>query len=185
MHPVTKREKIMVGAAVSAVVLMCFYVFVYQPKNKQCMALQERIKRADLEIERIVRAIPDLEKLEKEVARERKRVSLVKKTTSDMKPIEQILQQLARDTCNLGIDVISMQLVEESKPSLETSRYRKMNIVINIQCPYRCLGSYLKGLGDLPGLFIIDGLEIVRDNRIFPKLRAKLTLSTYISGKKV
>jgi len=175
----------MVGAAVLAVLLMCFYVFVYQPKNKQCMVLQEQIKSADLEIERISRAIPDLKKLEKEVAREQERVSLFKKTTSDMKPMEQVLQQLSRNTCNLGIDVISMKLVEESEPSLETSRYRKMTIVINIQCSYRCLGSYLKGLGDLPGLFIFDGLEIVRDDRIFPKLRAKLTLTNYFSGEKV
>jgi len=179
MHRVTKRERIMIGAAVLAVVLMCFYVFVYQPKKIQCMTLQKRIKSMGLEIDRIVRAIPDLKKLEEEVGREQKWVSSAREAASDMQPMEQLLQQLARDTRRLDIDVISLELREESGASHEKSSYKKTTIVINIQCPYRHLGSYLKGLDGLPGLFILEGLEIVRDDQIFPKLQAQLTLSTF------
>jgi len=180
MYRINKREKIMIGAAVFAVALICFYVFVYQPKNKEFMTLQERIKSVDREIERIVKAIPDLKKLEEDVTREQKWVSLAKKTASDMQPIEQLLQHLARDTRRLNIDVISMGLGKELKPSHEKSRYKRMTMVINIQCPYRHLGSYLKSLGELPGLFILEGLEIARDNQIFPKLRINLALSAFV-----
>jgi Tfp pilus assembly protein PilO len=185
MHRVTKRERIMIGAAVLAVVLMCFYVFVYQPKKIQCMTLQKRIKSTGLEIDRIVRAIPDLKKLEEEVGREQKWVSLAREAASDMQPMEQLLQQLARDTGSLDIDVISLELREELGPSHEKSSYKKTTIVINVQCPYRHLGSYLKGLDGLPGLFVLEGLEIVRDDQIFPKLQAQLTLSTFVPRGRV
>jgi len=171
----------MIGAAVFAVVLMCFYVFVYQPKKKETVRLQERIKSVDREIERIVKAIPDLKKLEEDVTREQKWVSLAKKTASDMQPIEQLLQHLARDTRRLNIDVISIGLGKELEPSHEKSRYKRMTMVINIQCSYRHLASYLKSLGELPGLFILEELEIVRDNQIFPKLRIHLALSAFVS----
>jgi len=181
MYRVTKRERVMIGAAVFTVVLVCFYVFVYQPKKKEAMTLQGRIRSVDFEIERIVRAIPDLKKLEEEVTREQKWVSLAKKTVSDMQPMGQLLQHLARDASRLDIDVISMELGEELEPSHEKSRYKRMSMVMNIQCRYRHLGSYLKGLGDLPGLFIFNELEIVRDNQIFPKLRINLALSAFVS----
>ncbi|MBL7176172.1 MAG: type 4a pilus biogenesis protein PilO [Desulfobacteraceae bacterium] len=171
----------MIGAAVFAVVLVCFYVFVYEPKKKEGLRLQEQIKTVDLEIERIRRAIPGLEKLEEEVTREQKWVSLAKKTASDMQPMQQLLQHLARDARRLDIDVISMGLGKELEPSHEKSRYKRMTMVINIQCRYRHLGSYLKRLGDLPGLFILEGLEILRDGQIFPKLQAKLALYTFIA----
>jgi hypothetical protein len=54
-------------------------------------------------------------------------------------------------------------------------------MVINIQCPYPNLVSYLKELKNLPGLPVIDGLEIVKDDQIFPQVQVKLTLSTFIS----
>jgi type IV pilus assembly protein PilO len=184
MYHITKRERIMVGAAVFAVVLMCFYVFVYQPTKKEALRLQEQIKTVDREIERIARAIPGLKKLEEEVALEQKWVSSVKKTTSDLQPMEQLLQHLARDTRRLDIDVISMELGEKSDPSHEKSRYKRMTMVINIRCPYRHLASYLKSLGELPGLFILEKLEVARDNQIFPKLRINLALSTFVSHEK-
>ena len=181
----TERERIMIGAAVLAVALMCFYVFVYQQKKEQCTTLQERIRSADLEAERILRAIPDLKKLEKEVARGRKWVSLAKKAASDMQPMQQVLQQLAGDARRLDIEVISMKLKEGPEQSYERPGYKKVTMVVNIQCSYRHLGSYLESLGDLPGLFILEGIEIARDSRIYPRLQAKLTLSAFVSGERV
>lgn len=176
----TKREKIMIGAAVSAVVFMCFYMFVYKPQKKEALRLQEKIKTVDIEIERIVRAAPGLRKLEEEVTREQKRVSLVKKAMSGEQQMLELLRQLARQAYRSDMDVISLGSAEESESSHEKSRYKRLTTVINIQCPYRQLGSYLKRLSDLPGWVTVDGLQIVRDNQIFPRVQVKLTLSTFI-----
>ncbi len=177
----TKKEKIMIGTAVSAVVFMSFYMFFYQPKKKELLRLQEEIKTVDLEIERIIRAIPGLRKLEKEVAREQKSISLVKKIQSGEKPVQKLLRQLAKEASRLDMDVISLGLGEELESPHEKSPYKRLTMVMNIQCPYRYLGSYLKRISDLPGLVTVDKLEIVRDNQIFPKVKVKLALSTFVS----
>lgn len=169
----------MIGAAVSTVIFISLYVFVYQPKRKEALKLQEKIKTTGHEIESILKTIPRLRKLEEEVAREQQQVSLIKKTTFDEQPAQGLLQQLAREAHRLNMDVISLKSGEEPSPG--KSPYKRLIIVMNIQCPYRHLGSYLKGLGELPGFVTVEELEIVIDNRVFPKLRVKLTLSSFVS----
>ena len=172
----SKREKIMVGTAVSAVVFMFFFLFFYQPKKKGVLRLQEEIKTVNLEIEKIARAIPGLRKLEEEVALEQKSASLVKRIPSGEKPVQELLRQLAAEASRLDMDVISVKSGEASESPHGESPYKRLAVVMNIQCPYRHLGSYLKRISDLPGLVTVDELEIVRDNRIFPKVKVKLAL---------
>lgn len=168
----------MIWAALSLVALVCFYGFFYEPKTKEVLRLQEEIKTVDLEIERIARAIPGLRKSEEGLAREQRRLSLIKKSTSGGQQILELLRQLAREAYRLNMDVISLEPREES-PN-EESPYKRLTIVMNIQCPYRHLGLYLRGLIDLPGLVTIDELEVARNNQNFPKLQVKLTLSTFV-----
>lgn len=179
MHRLTKKEKIMIGAAVSTVIFISLYVFVYQPKRKEALKLQEKIKTTGHEIESILKTIPRLRKLEEEVAREQQKVTLIKKTTFDEQPAQGLLQQLAREAHRLNMDVICLKL--RGEPPLEKSRYERLTMMMDIQCSYRHLGSYLKALSDLSGLTSLDEIEIVRDNRVFPKLRVKLTLSSFVS----
>jgi len=178
----TKREKIMIGAAVSAVVFVCFYMFFYQPEKKELLRLQEEIKTVALEIDRIVRAIPGLRNLEKEVAREQKSAFLVKRIPSGEKPVQELLRQLAGEASMLDMDVISLRSGEESESAHGGSPYKRLAVVMNIQCPYRHLGSYLKRVNDLPGLVTVNELEIVRDNQIFPRVKVKLTLGVWVKS---
>jgi Tfp pilus assembly protein PilO len=177
----TKREKIMIGAAVSAVMFVCFYMFFYQPEKKELLRLQEEIKTVALEIDRIVRAIPGLRNLEEEVAREQKSASLVKRIPSGEKPVQELLRQLAGEASRLDMDVISLKSGEGSESPHEESPYKRLTVVMNIQCTYRHLSSYLKGINELPGLVTVDELEIVRDNQIFPRVKVKLTLGVWVT----
>jgi Tfp pilus assembly protein PilO len=179
MKRVTKREKIMIGAAVFAVIFGCFYVFVYQPKEKELLRLQEEIRTVDLGIEEIATAVPGLKKLEEDVAREQKRVSSARKMTSNTQAMEELLGQLAGAAHRLDMEVIS--LGEEWELQHKNSSYSILTTMMDIQCPYRHLGSYLQGLSDLPGLFTVDRLEILRDRQIFPKVQVKLTLSILVT----
>lgn len=175
----TKREKIMIGAAFFAVIFGCFYVFVYQPKKKEALRLQEEIRTVDLEIEKIDAAIPGLRKLEEDIARDQKRVSSARKMTSNTQAMEELLGHLAKAAYRLDIEVIS--LGEEWELRYENARYSILTTVVDIQCPYRYLGLYLGGLSDLSGLFTVDRLEILRDGQIFPKVQVKLTLSILVT----
>ena len=171
----TKREKMMIGAAVFAVVFGCVYMFVYQPKEKEVLRLQEEIRTVDLEIEEIVTAGPGLKKLEEDVAREQKRVAFARKMTSGMQAMHELLGQLAGAAHRLDMEVISLE--EEWESRHENSHYSTLTTVVEIQCLYHHLGSYLKGLSDLSGLVTVDGLEIVRDRQILPNVHVELTLS--------
>ena len=169
----------MIIAAIAAVIFGCFYVFVYQPKEKEALRLQEEIKTVDLEIEKIVTGISDLKKLEEDIALERKRVFAARKMTSGTQAMREFLEQLAGAAHRLDMEVISLE--EEWEPRHENLRYSTLTTVVEIQCPYRHLGSYLKGLSDLPGLVTVDGLEIVRDRQIFPNVHVELTLSILVT----
>jgi len=181
MHRVTKREKIMIVTAVFAVAFVSFHMFFYQPKKKELLRVQEEIKTIDLEKERIAGAIPGLKKLEKEVAREQKSISLFKRIQSGEKPLQRLLRQLAKEASGMDIDVISLEFKDGVESPQEKSPYKRLSVVMNIQCPYRYLGAYLKGISDLPGLVTVDELEIVRDNQIFPRVKVKSTLSAFVS----
>ena len=93
--------------------------------------------------------------------------------------MREFLEQLSGAAYRLDMDVISLE--EEWEPHHKNSRYSILTTVVEIQCPYRHLGSYLKGLSDLPGLFTVDRLEIFRDRQIFPKIQVKLTLSILVA----
>lgn len=175
----TKREKIMIVAAVSAVLFGCFYVFVYQPKDKEVLRLQEKIRIVDLEIEEIVTAVPGLKKMEEDVAREQKKISFARKMTSGTQAMQELLGQLAGAAHRSDMAVISLK--EEWEPRHKNSRYSILTTVVEFQCPYRYLGSYLKGLSDLPGLVTVDGLEIVRNRHILPNVHVELTLSVLVT----
>ncbi len=179
----TKREKIMIGTAVSVVVFLSFHMFFYQPEKKGVLRLQEEIKTVDLEIERIAGAIPGLKKMEEEVTREQKRVFWVMKTMSGKQQVKELLRQLAEEADRLDMAVISLGLGEELESPHKKSDYERLNIVMNIQCSYDHLSSYLKKLEELPGLVTVDEIEIVRDNRIFPRVKAKLALRTFVSRR--
>jgi Tfp pilus assembly protein PilO len=174
----TKREKIMIVAAATTIVLMSFYVVVYEPKKKEIVRLQEKIKTVDLQIEKITKAIPGLKKSEEELTQEQRRLSLVRKTISGGEQVMELLRQLAREAYRLNMDVISLEPREELPP--EKSPYQRLTIVMNIQCQYRHLGLYLRGLIDLPGLVTVDELQVVTNNQILPKLQVRLTLSTFV-----
>jgi len=179
----TKREKIMIGTGVSAVILMSFNMFFYQPERKRILRLQGEIKTAGLEVERITRAIPGLRKLEEAIATEQKSSALVRKIPSGEKSVPELLRQLAVEASSLDMDVISLGLKEDVESPQNKSRYKGVNIVIHIQCPYRHLSSYLKRLEELPGMVAIDEIDIVRDNLLFPKVKVKLTLKTFMARR--
>ena len=179
MHVLTKRERILIGTAVCAVVFGCFYVFVYEPKVKESLRLQEEIRTVGLEIESIVKRIPDLRELEQEVSRAQKRISSAKRRAPGRQQVQQLLRQLARDASTSDMNVISLELTGESESSQDKSPYEKLTMVMEIQCPYRHLGLYLGELRDLPGLVRVDEFQIVRDEKIFPKLQVRLTLTTF------
>jgi hypothetical protein len=181
MYPVSKRKKISIGAGIFIVLFICFYVFVYEPQKKEALRLQEEIKTVDKEIDRILKAVPVLAKLEEEIRNEQKRVFLARKPMSGEQHMQELLQQLERDASRLNMKVVSLEFVKESESTKIFSNYKKLTMVINIQCPYPNLVSYLKELKNLPGLPVIDGLEIVKDDQIFPQVQVKLTLSTFIS----
>jgi hypothetical protein len=179
----TTREKIIIGAGIFIVVSICFYVFVSEPRKKKALRLQEEIKTVDKEIDRIRSAIPGLAKLEEVISNEQKKVSLAKKTMSGGQQMQELLQQLERDASRLNMKVISLEFVKEkeSKSTKIFSNYKKLTMVMNIQCPYHNLVSYLKELESLPGLPVVDRLEIVKDDQIFPQVQVKLILSTFVS----
>ena len=181
MYHITKREIISIGVAVFAVIFACFYMLVYEPKKKEAFRLKEEIKTVNTEIERIQRAIPGLGKLEEDIKKEQKRLSMVKETMSGRQQVKKLLKQLAREAYRLNIDVISLEFEEEPEQVQEKLHYRRLTIVMRIQCPYRHLSSYLTGLRDLSGLISVGRLEITKNNQAFPWIQAELTLGTFIS----
>ena len=124
---------------------------------------------------------PGPKKLEQEVNQAQKRSSMAKKNAPGRQQVQQLLRQLARDASRSDMDVISLELAGGSESSHDKSPYEKLTMVMDIQCPYRYLGLYLGELRELPGLVRIDEFQIVRNEKIFPKLQVRLILTTFAS----
>lgn len=179
----SKREKVMVGAATAAVVIMCVYAFLYAPLQKHTLRLKAEIEAMDLDIDRIKKTTPNLKKLEEEVASEQKRMALIKMTISGEEQLIGLLRQLAGESHRLAMDVISLGPGKEWDSPRSDSYYRRLPVEINIQCRYEDLIFYLERLQELPGLVTIDEFHIGRDEEIFPKLQVELSLSTFVLGE--
>lgn len=95
-----------------------------------------------------------------------------------------ILDELARRGKEMSIEFISIKPREEktkrSSSEADGIRYSTIPIDIDMRATFKNLGRYLDAIDNMEsGFATVDNVQISKDDRLFPKLNIKMTVSTY------
>jgi Tfp pilus assembly protein PilO len=182
---IKSREKILLILVVVALGLFAFDRFYYLPQKKRISNLKEQVKAVDLRLKESIQVTQGVETLEAEVARLEKELQGWRKRMLPGAEFRAFLRHLAKDTDRLRIKMISLAPQEEKIPPPEGKKgtlgfqYQRVMIQMVLYATYSALGTYLKGIEELPFLVTVDNLQIERNEEILPFLKVTLGLSVH------
>jgi Tfp pilus assembly protein PilO len=181
-----KREKVLLVLAIIAVAIGAFDWFYYSPQKKIILNLKEQIKVADLKLKEYTQFTQGMETVEGDVSRLEKELQGWSERMLRGEEFRAFLRHLARDSDRLQMKIISLTPQEEKIPLPEGKketfdpRYKRVAIQIVLHSTYPSLGTFLKGIEELPFLVTVDNLQIERNEETLPFLKVTLGLSVHV-----
>ena len=182
------REKILIVFVVIAIAIWAFDFFYYTPQTRKIQGLKAEAKTADLKLKESLLVTVGVETLEAEVRRLEGELNRLSERTLKGEEIRTFLRHLARESDSLQIKVISLNPQEEKLPlpegkkEVSGSQYRRINIQMVLHSTYTKLGTYLKGIEELPFLISVDSLHVEKNEEVQPLLKVTMGLSMYTTS---
>jgi Tfp pilus assembly protein PilO len=157
-----KTTQTVISCLIYGLVLVLLYIFVgrsvsrYSERLKSDLLSQSQKIKED---ESLIRAYPNPEK---EIENIEKRIQELKTKAASREQIPRIIQQLARKSSELNLNIISIKPLEDIKFSEERliEGVSKVYIEIVMLSSYRVTGDYLKALTELPIILTVENLSI-------------------------
>lgn len=183
-----RREKILIIFVPIAMAIWAFDYFYYAPQTKNIRRLKEEIKQADLKLAESLPLIKGIQLLEVDVLRQEEELKRLKERTSKGDEFRTFLKHLAKESDPLQMKVISIlpqeekQHTPEGKKEATPSLYKRVNIQVVLHSTFSKLGTYIKGIEELPFLISIENLRVERNEESHPLLKITMGLNIYISG---
>jgi len=183
------REKIFIIFAVIAVAFWVFFTFYFAPQNRKIKALKVELKAADLRLDESLLMTKGVETLEAEVLRQEEALKRLSERTLRGEEFKTFLRHLARESDSPQMKVVSLTPQEENIPSPEgnkggsTPQYRRVAVQMVLHSTYAKLGTYLKGIEELPFLIHVDSIQVEKNEEVQPLLKVTVGLSMYIAGE--
>ncbi len=183
------REKILIILAVIAIALWAFVTFYYAPQSRKIKALKAELKAADLKSEESLLVTKGVETLEAEVLRQEEALKRLSERTLRGEEFRAFLRHLAKESDSPQMKVVSLAPQEENLPPPEgkkegsPSQYRRVFVQMVLLSTYAKLGTYLKGIEELPFLINVDNVQMERTEEVQPFLKVSIGLSMYITGE--
>jgi Tfp pilus assembly protein PilO len=183
------REKILIVFVVIAIAIWAFDFFYYTPQTRKIQGLKAEAKTADLKLKESLLVTVGVETLEAEVRRLEGELNRLSERTLKGEEFRTFLRHLARESDSLQMKVISLNPQEEKLPlpegkkEVSGSQYRRINIQMVLHSTYTKLGTYLKGIEELPFLISVDSLHVEKNEEVQPLLKVTIGLSMYVAGE--
>ena len=182
------REKIFIGMAAIAVAVLAFDNLYYTPQTRKIKMLKAEIKAADEKLTESLLLTKGVETLEAEVHHQEEEMKRLSVRTLRGEEFRTFLKHLARESDSIQMKVISLNPKEEIPTLPEgkkeaSSKYRNVFVQMVLHSTYSKLGTYLKGIEELPFLIHVDSLQIEKIEEAQPLLKVTLGLSMYITGE--
>ena len=182
------REKILIVLAVIVIGILAFDRFYYTPQSRKIQGLKAEVKATDLKLNESLMVGKGVETLEAEVLRQGEELKRLSERTLRGEEFRTFLKHLARESDPLQMKVISLTPQEEKLPPPEgkretpVSQYRKVSVQMVLHSTYPKLGTYLKGIEELPFLIHVDNLQVEKNEEFHPLLKVTLGLNMYITS---
>jgi Tfp pilus assembly protein PilO len=179
------REKILIVLAIIAGAVWVFDRFYYTPQIHKMKILKAEVKAADLKLNESLLVGKGVETLEAEVLRQEEELKRLSERTLRGEEFRTFLKHLARESDSLQMKVISLtpqeeKLPPEGKKETPASKYRRVSVQMVLHSTYTKLGTYLKGIEELPFLIHVDSIQIEKNEEVQPLLKVTMGLSMYI-----
>ncbi len=181
------REKILIVLAVIVIAILGFDRFYYTPQSRKIQRLKAEVKAADLKLNEFLLVAKGVETLETEVLRQEGELKRLSERTLRGEEFRTFLKHLAKESDPLQMKVIALitqeekLLLPEGKKETFASQYRKVSVQVVLHSTYAKLGTYLKGIEELPFLINVDNLEVEKNEEVQPLLRVTMGLSMYVA----
>jgi Tfp pilus assembly protein PilO len=182
------REKILIVLAVIVIGILAFDRFYYTPQSRKIQRLKAEVMAADLRLNESLMVGKGVETLETEVLRQEGELKKLSERTLKGEEFRTFLKHLAKESDSLQMKVISLTPQEEKLPPPEgkketsASQYRRVSVQMVLHSTYPKLGTYLKGIEELPFLIHVDNLQVEKSEEVHPLLKVTLGLSMYITS---
>ena len=182
------REKIFIILAVIAIAFWAFVTFYYAPQSRKIKALKAELKAADLKSDESLLVAKGVETLEVEILRQEEALKRLGERTLRGEEFRTFLRHLARESDSPQMKVISLTPQEENLPPPEgkkegsASQYRRVTVQMVLHSTYGKLGTYLKGIEELPFLINVDNIQMEKIEEVQPFLKVTIGLSMYITS---
>ena len=183
---IKSREKILIVLAIIAGAIWAFDSFYYTPQINKMKMLKAEVKAADLKLNEFLLVAKGVETLETEVLRQEGELKRLSERTLKGEEFRTFLKHLARESDPLQMKVISLipqeekLLLPEGKKETSASQYRRVSVQMVLHSTYAKLGTYLKGIEELPFLINVDNLQVEKNEEVQPLLKVTMRLSMYI-----
>ena len=177
----------MIVFAIIAVGIWAFDSLYYTPQSRKILRLRGEVKAADLKLSEYQLLLKGVETLEADVLRQEREFKRLSERTLKGKEFNAFLKQLAKESDSLQMKVVSLipreeKLPSEGKKEPSVSQYRKVFVQMVLHSTYNKLGTYLKGIEELPLLIHVDNIQIEKNEEIQPLLKVTMGLSIYITS---
>jgi Tfp pilus assembly protein PilO len=183
------REKILAGLAIIAIAIWAFDYFYYTPQIRKIKMLRAEVKSVDLKLNESLLLAKGVEALETEVLRQEGEFKRLSERTLKGEEFRTYLKHLARESDPLQMKFISLTPQEEKHPppegkkEISVSQYRRVTVQMVLHSTYAKLGTYLRGIEELPFLIHVESLQVEKNEEVQPLLKVTMGLSMYVTDE--
>lgn len=178
------RKKAIAIVTAGAIAFAVLFVLVLSPTQKKIESKRKEWKEMEAQLAESRAKQSAAYKIDK--AGIEAEAALLRRKLPAKRDTSAIIDELTRKGKALNIEFITIDPQEERSATPGPRqpaggfRYSVLPIGIDMRASFRSIGEYLNEVDNLDsGFATIDNVQISKDDRIFPKLKVRMTVSTY------
>lgn len=187
-----ENKKSIVVAGILIMSMALLFQFVYFPKSRELKRLTTEHKDVGRNIDGLYNFIGGRENLKDNIIEKRKELALLEDAFPSEKEVSNIIKQLNEEARRFEINVHSLKpknlliYKDNEGKELKVADYfcKCMPLTLNVEGRYQALGEFLRSLEvNRDPMIIIKEVDIEKDGKIAPRLKAEIDLNAFMLGK--
>jgi len=182
------REKILFVLACIAISVFIFDRIYYTPQSRKISSLRAEIKSTDLKLQELNLILKGVEAAESEILRLEKELKGLNERILRGEEFRFFLRHLAKESNSPQMKIISITPQEERIPVPEGKKgsppfeFRKVSVQMVFNATFTKLGTYLRGMEELPFIIHIENLQVERNEGLQPYLKVTMGVMMYVTS---
>ncbi|ODS33269.1 MAG: Pilus assembly protein, PilO [Candidatus Scalindua rubra] len=168
----------------------------YDPSQKKITAMRKEIAEKDKKIKIALMKAPLVKKLKKEITELEKQLNTFRVKVATSGEIIPLVKTIEDEAQRLDLKVINMSTSVHKPPpppkpkegdskskeqvsKVQTPTYIRVSFDIDIQGNYDKVEDFIKTLHNLETFIVIEKLNIVSDEKLYPRLESKVVMNVF------